>query len=294
MTVTTNNRDCIVQWEAELERVKCELTVATATANDAYQELVCVTEWEQALKAYWENIKSTKKKSRTVSDEIELFLAHVESIQEYTSSTVTVSEMLFCMIQGFYRAMDLLKKKISDLLKQIECLNNPDINPRTSIILKTLTDLNAKLDAAIATQGATLNNVMNTIDKARELNNMMGTDEAGLTKLLGDLHKLYNMPTASTDPQQPPSYGQGCHQELGSCNASIEPQPVMPLHNDPYYTKTKEQYFKAAGDDERGIPGEQDNAQAAYNAARQEQQRLTDSKLSLEKAINAAKAAKGC
>lgn len=294
MTVETNSRDCIILWEDELERVKNELTVATATTNDAYQQLVCINEWEQALKVYWDNIRNTKKKTKSVSDEIALFISHVSDIQGYTTCTVTVSEMLFCMIQGYFRAMDQLKKKITDLLTQIECLNNPDINPRTSIVLKTLMDLNAKLDAAISTQGATINNALNTIDKAREMNNMMGTEESGLTKLLGDLHQLYNMPTASTDPNPLPSYGQGCHEQLGSCNSSIEPKPVLPLENDPYYIKTREQYMLASGDEENNVPGEQDVAQDTYNNARQEQQKLTDSKLSLEKAIAAAKTAKGC
>lgn len=298
MTADLNNHDCIKFWDDEYEQVVNALRVVSAEKKDAEDTKRCLTEWEAALKMYWESIEETDKKAKSCSGEIGVFKSHTVRVKELTTCTVDVCEKEYCLVLDFFNSMDTLKGKMSDLKKAIDCLNNPDLNS-ASIVVKNLNELESKLNAAIATQKETIQGVLGALLTARDLDKSVGNndpntnppDHSGLLWLLDKLNGLFDHSTqgqtASTNAEgEASSYGEGCNQPQMSCHEKLtDKPPKMPLDQDEYYTKTKEQYDKAKG--------EQDDADAAYNAARDKENKLNATKESLSKASQKAKAAKG-
>ncbi len=294
MTVESTNHNCIKFWEDEKEEVINVLRVATADRQDAEHTKTNLTLWEASLKEYWEKIEETDKKAKSCAVEIGRFKTSTTRIKELTTTTVSVTNMAYCMIIDFFKSMDKLKDKISGLLKEIECLNNPDINAKSSIVMGNITELKTNLDLAISTQADTIKNALAILEYARDLDKAIGNtdgtnppDQSGLLWLLKKLNGLFDTSAMSAPAEgEGTSYGEGCHQPEMPCDAKIEPKPKMPLDQDDYYKKTKDQYEKAKS--------EQDSAEAALTAAKEWEDKLISSKNSLEKAITKAKAAKGC
>ena len=297
MTVEiSNNGNCIAFWESELDQVTNRLTELEAERLDAEKELECFALWEDLLEAYWNSIKDTNKKVKEGAQEIRLFKRHARSLKDLTACTVEVTQWLFCLIEGYFRCMDQLKKDISELINDIECLNNPDITSSTSEVYKNLDQLNTKLDAAISQQADTLKCALDLIDQARILDESLANldrkgGRSGLIWLLRKLLQLFRTYQPTTDPKADyahdgTSYGEGCQEPLVACNAKIEPKPVLPLEYDPYYIETKAQHDEAHSKEE--------DIKGRVEELKGKEADLAAKANSLEKAIAASTTAKGC
>lgn len=293
MTVEVNNHDCIEFWESELAQVDNVLRVVQAEKEDAERVKNCITDWEGVLKVYWENVELTHKNAKSCSKKIWRLKKLTRRVKRLTKGTVDVTEMAYCMVLDYFKSMDKLKQDIANLITEIECLDNPDI-VNSSLVLKNIKDLNTQVTAAKSTQSNTINAALEVMEKARGLDTSLGnaegtnpTERSGLMWLLVMLQRMFR-----TDMRQPAvagegtSYGEGCHEPQNSCDASIEPKPVLPLEKDPYYEKTKKQYEKAQG--------EQDAAEETYDEASMKESQLLSAKASLVNAIREAKSAKSC
>ena len=306
ISVENPPQDCVKFWDDELTKVSNTLKLEEAKTNRAKKALDNANSWASLLEAYWKNINNTNKLGKEASLEVSRFKERLNGgsdqngICEYTECTVKVTKALYCLVEDFYTQTDMLKNKLAALITRIDCLNNPEINPRSSKIYACLKELSSKLDAAIASQKETIRKVLDVVKTATILDQTVCSEEYGLEDKLEDIYCLFNTPpdssssssSSSTNPPQRPrgAYGRGCEQEVvDSCNAVIDPAPVMPLDQgdeDSYYYKTKNQAITAEN--------EKQQAEENYEGLRKNRDSLRSSKKSLENAKQAAESAKGC
>jgi len=280
---SNDTQDCSLTWKDQLKQAKNGYAVQKSLTDKAYVEYTNSAVWENKLKVYWDNIQATNELGKKISNELLLFKKHTDRVCTNTQCTVEALEYLFCIVKDFFDCTDQLKGELSDLQKLIDCLNNPDLKPGSSIILTCLKDFSDKLDAAIAGQHDLLKMVINVLKCARQLHESVCSTDCSLTTQLDDLICLFNTPESEGEAA---SDDHDCGDSSQSCHGMLKPKPAMPLEDDPYYKKTKDQFEKSEQ--------ETDQLESDYNAAREEAEKILSYKNSLMDAINAAEAAKDC
>ncbi len=302
---TRENGDCIQQWEKDLRRTKNTLATVSALKNRADKICTNAVIWEGKLKTYWENVNETEKQTRDIEIELGIFLERLCTVCDNMECVKEVLEILFCMIAKFYVYTDQLKLKLTELKREIDCLNEPELNAKNSKIVACIEELCTNLDKAIASQRELIKKVIQVLTCACELYEMLcGKEEeatvppkkssskkkkeeleeqerfdfvCSLKIIITRLEGLFN--------------GTGSISDTGgssnrACGASIHPKPIMPLRNDPYYAETKEEYAAAQKETE-GIKSQKDKIEIECN-------KFLSIKTSLEDAIKASTEAKAC
>lgn len=276
--------NCLEDWKKDLENVKNALVIKTAETTQAYLEMSHSGIWEGKLKTYWENVDKTNKLILEIIEELNVFKVQANTVCQNTGHVVTALEVLFCYLRGFFRCTDRLGANLSALINQIKCLNEPNLG--SSIILKCLNDLQAKLNAAIAGQQDILKLIVTILKEARILNATACTvkpeEKCGFMDLLDGLagrfdHGSESGSSSSDIPEHP---------DESSCDGNFALTPKMPLENDDYYKNTWSKYEMAQS--------ETVVLKKAYYQLLEEQKKLVDCKKSLSDAIDAAESAKSC
>lgn len=267
------------------------LSIKTAEASLAYLAMSNSATWEGKLKTYWENVDKTNKLILEVTAELTVYKGQSSTVQTNTAHVVNAVDVLFCYLRGFFRCTDRLSTNLSTLINQIKCLNEPNLG--SSIILKCLSDLSDKLNAAIAAQQEILKLIVEILKQARVLSSTVcasqdedgsceGDEGCSFISLIDALAVRFNH---GPEEGSPSSDMPECPDE-SSCNGAYTIEPKMPLEQDDYYNNTKSQYEKAQE--------ETAELRKDYYLLLEEQKKLVDCKKSLSDAIDAAESAKSC
>ena len=207
--------DCIKIWQQDQDDLLIVKPVLEVDTNNAYKKMVHLTEWHNILKAYFENIKATNKKGIKVGKDIAAFIDRTSEAFTFAGQRVEVSKILYCLVVDFYQYTGMgeiagvvgLRQKVSGLIKKIEALNDPEINAETSLVLKNLTELDAKLGEALATLNDTYTKISNIVSQALDLQASLdvvpdetkGKTQMGLNRLLRQLADGFNTQDFSID-----------------------------------------------------------------------------------------------
>ena len=317
MNATVYDQDCIKEWEKDLEDVNSQLPGVKTEMDNAKRELDCLTAWEAILTGYWKNIQATEKKSHDAENKLKDFRTQVMTIDDYNNKSIQVAEIIYCLIKDFYdftgSGGDGLKQDVADMLKKIECLNNPEINAETSLIVGNLSELNGKLGEAVATLNDTIDKIVEILRLSYDMQAAMGVDRVddgidsdhGFKVILDELLKAFDIfggdEEETLSPYRHYLFGTGLRvidpseltKSTAVCGKSIEPRPVMPLNNNIYYTTTDTELTNTKRAITRKGPVNP-GAEVRYKTAKDVHDKLLIKKKGLEEAIAAANGAKGC
>ncbi len=291
-----NDQDCLSTWKEELRKTSNALKIEQAKSDKAQITYANASVWESKLKSYWTNIQKSNEIGIKISDELKSFKKHTDIVCQKTDCSVQALELIFCLIKEFFECTDDLKEKVSDLQKQIECRNEPGLNPQSSKVLQCLKNFSDKLDLAIAGQQELIKMVINVVKCAIQIHESICSTPCGLRELLVKLIDIFEgcgdqeeVQVSSKKGHKHEDHHKDEDPECGpdnSCNAKLEPVPVMPISDDPYYTGTEDQYNKAKS--------EKETYKKEADEAKEKTETLASFKKSLEDAIAAAVEAKAC
>ncbi len=273
-----SDNDCLQMWKKNLISTKNALEEANAHTSLAKKEWENAAAWEYTLKSYWENVEESNKIIVAICNELKLFGKHAERVCENTECTVRSIEILFCLLVEFFSCTDKLKDYVSEIEREIECLNDQEINANSSIILRCLKDFLSKLNEATQKQHEVIKMVIDLLKQSKGIYAEICANSCSLKHILKDLEDSF---CGDCDSEA----DHDCDDE-DSCNATIEPKPKMPLEDDPYYKETRRQYEKSKEEAKK--------AKEKYDDRRDKSESLTACKKSLEEAIDAAEATKEC
>ncbi len=279
MTTTNNrgaNEDCIEKWKSDLHKASNALTKKQAKLNKAEAMYANAQMWAKKLEDLCTSLENTDGLSKDVLEEIGQIDSALETVCTNTACIREVLDILYCIIKDFYECTDALKQKLADIKREIECLNDPGLNANTSIVIKCIEDLCAKIDEALKTQQELIKKLIEVIRCASQLHASLCDSDCSLYTLIKELERLF-----STGPEENEA---DCNTD--SCDATLQPKPSMPLDCDPYYEELKETSKKAES--------ERETAAEERSTLRKKRDSLQSLKSSLEDAIEAAQAAKDC
>lgn len=279
-STSSNKIDCIQQWESDLRKTNNALNKAWAMRNRSEKKYRNAVSWENKLKVYWRNVVKTEELSKVIEEELGVFNKRLDTVCVNLECINEVLDIVFCLLRDFYGYTDALKLKLTSLKREIDCLNEPELNPKNSILVGCIYELCANLDVAIASQKEVMKKIIEVLIIANELYEMVCGDTCSLRRLINVLINLFDgmYPVKQAEPV--------CPGHEPSCNAMIAPKPAMPLREDVYYTVTQHQFETSTI--------ERETAKSEYDTARGEHNELLSIKSSLTDALAAARAAKEC
>ena len=276
INIKHETEDCIKKWESDLRKATNALVKKQAELNKAQKKYENAQTWDKKLESLFKDLKQTDERSANVLEEIGVLSSILEKVCENTACVKEVVEILYCMIKEFYECTDQLKQKLTNIKREIECLNDPGLNASTSIVIKCIEDLCAKIDEAIKSQQELIKKLIEVVKCTCELYESLCGEDCSLSTIIVDLETLFS--------QGPGEANAEC--KTDSCNANLQPKPTMPLNCDPFY--------KQINDQTKNAEKELEEAKKEYSDLRKERDKLLSLKNSLAEAIKAAQAAKAC
>ena len=258
--------------------------------NQLEQAYNNATLWEGKLKMYCDAVEQTEKQTNNIESVLLVFKSQLDVICNNTDCLIQVIEILYCLIKESFECMDDLKEKLTIILKEIECLDLPDLNSRTSIVMQCLTNICTKIDEAKASQRELIKNTIIILKCAQQLNEMICGKCCSIRYFINEMCEVFGIipiPESNTDDcDNLPGTSSICGCEIESCEGIDIDQPEFPIETSTYYCDTKEQYEKAKE--------ETKCLKDKFDKKRKKCEELKSCKKSLEDAIKTSKEAKEC
>lgn len=288
-----SDNDRLKNWEEDLKDVCNKLKIACAKKDQAEVAYNTAKIWEGKLKSYHDAIDSTIKITDDIENVLDQFKCQIELICKNTECLIEASEILYCMVIKSFECIDELKNILTTVMKDIECLNLPDLNPKTSIVLQCLNNICIRVDEARSNQHDLIKQVIQVLKCAQELNEMICGENCGLNHIVKQICTTF-LPestggegTGDCDDEDIPDAGNEiCGCTITSCKEITLEKPKFPLMNSTYYEEIGEEY-EASKIEKKCLKD-------AFNEKRSVCDELTACKKNLEDAIAASKAAKEC
>jgi hypothetical protein len=268
-----NDTDSVQEYldrlSQDLAVAKAELLLADAQKNQKESELAKKRQWFELLTSVLALLKTTNRLGMDYIRTVKRARKQAEKIGENAELGIEAMEILICQIKKLTDCTEVLKSMVKIIIERINC----NIPEKPGGILATLRELQAAVEEALTGIKDAVTALLNAL-KAQEDLYISISGERGLVYQLNGLYEHML---------------QGKKQDLEDC-VSCKPKqtPLFPM-DDPdcdFYSQTSQQYEKVE-DQIADLSEELEQATCKQEIAKTRKE-------ALEKAYNAALAAKAC
>ncbi len=273
---TNGAKNCLEDWEQDLKKASNRLKTALEEKAGTGAKFSNASLWEDKLRAYWICLQQTEEVIENIAGHLELFLEQSQLVCNNVTCSREAITHLVCGVKDIFQCTDNLKEKITEFFMKVECLNDDSINTKTSFIVECITNIQNKLNEAIAKQQELIKKVIDIFKCVYEIEEAICSEQCGVIGNVNGLIKLF--PKSGEDPEH-------CGIDK-SCQPKPDNCPSIPLNCDKLYIYTRD---------------EQDLAESEKEAIRvelekvcKEFEKIASCKRGLEDAIACSKEVKEC